>query len=129
MPIRRLALAALLALPLAACGGGSSDSGGQADAPGEQEYRRYACQSCHSLDGSDRTGPTFQGLADSTVTLEGGKQVKADAAYLERAITDPDAEVVEGYDPGLMQAGIDGFDLESRPEEVRRLVEFIQASK
>ena len=81
---------------------------------------------CHSLDGSKRTGPTFKGLAGSTVTLEGGKKVKADAAYLERAILEPDADVAEGYDAGLMKASIAGFDLKSKPEDVKRLVEFIQ---
>ena len=73
-----------------------------------------------------RHGPTFEGLAGSTVTLTDGTQVKADAAYLERAILDADAEVVEGYSPGLMAASIAGFDLQSKPEDVRRLVEFIQ---
>ena len=59
---RSLAAAALCALPLAAaaCGGsGGSSSGGD----GEELYRQYACASCHSLDGSKGTGPTFKGLA------------------------------------------------------------------
>jgi cytochrome c oxidase subunit II len=121
---RRPLLAALCAVTLTAggCGGG-----GSADAPGEDLYRRYACASCHSLDGGDGTGPTFKGLAGSTVTLTDGSRVRADAAYLERAIVDPDAEVVKGYGAGLMTATTDGFDLEQKPEDVRRLVEFIQS--
>ena len=107
----------------AACGGGS-DGSSSASAPGEAEYRRYACAGCHSLDGGERTGPTFKGLAGSTVTLADGKKVKADSAYLERAITKPDAEVVKGYNPGLMTASIDGFDLSSK--DVERLVAFIE---
>jgi cytochrome c1 len=129
---RTIAVAALCALPLAAaaCGGGGSDGGGGASAgSGEELYRQYACASCHSLDGSEGTGPTFKGLAGSTVTLDGGKQVKADAAYLERAITDPDADVTEGYNSGLMKASTDGFDLGDKPEDVRKLVEFIQSVK
>jgi len=123
---RSLALAALCALPLAAaaCGGGS-ESGG----PGEQLYRQYACASCHSLDGSEATGPTFEGLAGSTVTLADGKRVKATPEYLERAIVDPDSEVTKGFNAGLMTASIDGFDLEDKPEDVRKLVEFIQGVK
>jgi hypothetical protein len=61
--------------------------------------------------------------------LEGGKEVTADAAYLETAITDPDADVTEGYNAGLMKASIDGFDLGSKPEDVKKLVEFIQGVK
>ena len=127
--VRNLAVAALCALPLvaAACGGG--DDGGGNAGTGEDLYRQYACASCHSLDGDGGTGPTFKGLAGSTVELEGGKEVTADAAYLEKAITDPDADVTEGYSAGLMKASIDGFDLGSKPEDVQKLVEFIQGVK
>jgi len=130
--VRSLAVTALCALPVAvaACGGGDDGGGGSGGAEsGEELYRQYACASCHSLDGSKGTGPTFKGLADSTVELEGGKTATADAAYLERAITDPDADVAEGYNAGLMKASIDGFDLGSKPEDVQKLVEFIQAQK
>lgn len=128
---RKLAVAALCALPLAAvaCGGGSDAGGSASGGPGEEAYRQYACASCHSLDGRDGTGPTFKGLAGSTVTLEDGKQVKADAAYLEKSITDPDADVTKGYNAGLMKASIDGFDLASKPDEVAKLVEFIESVK
>jgi len=126
MPVPRLVPAALCAVALAAAGCGGSES---AASPGEQAYRQFACAGCHSLDGSDGTGPTFKGLAGRTVTLEGGKQVTATPAYLERAIIEPDAEVVEGYNPGLMTAAIAGFDLPQKPEDVRELVRFIQSVK
>src|SRR5687768_14330847 len=126
--LRSLAVAALCALPLAAAACGGSD-GGSGGGPGEEAYRQYACASCHSLDGREGTGPTFKGLAGSTVTLEDGKQVTADAAYIEKAITDPDAEITKGYNAGLMKASIDGFDLAGKPEEVAKLVEFIQSVK
>ena len=130
--VRSLAVTALCALPVAvaACGGGDDGGGGSGGAKsGEELYRQYACASCHSLDGSKGTGPTFKGLADSKVKLEGGKTATTDAAYLERAITDPDADVAEGYNAGLMKASIDGFDHGSKPEDVQKLVEFIQAQK
>ena len=109
----------------AACGGGSDGGSSSASAPGETEYRQYACAGCHSLDGSDGTGPTFKGLAGSTVTLADGKKVKADSAYLERAITKPDDDVAKGYNAGLMTASIDGFDLSAK--DVERLVAFIES--
>ena len=131
---RSLAVAARCALPLAAaaCGGGGSGSGGSGASgggSGEDLYREYACASCHSLDGSDGTGPTFKGLAGATVKLKDGKTVTADKAYLEKAITDPDADVTEGFNAGLMKASIDGFDLGGKPEDVQKLVEFIQGVK
>ena len=133
--LRTLAVALLCGLPLAvaACGGGddggSGGSGGGGAQSGEELYRQYACASCHSLDGSKGTGPTFKGLAGSQVKLKDGKTATADAAYLERAITDPDADVTDGFNAGLMKASIDGFDLGDKPEDVQKLVEFIQGVK
>ena len=124
--LRRLLPLALGVLAVAATGCGG---GGASDAPGADLYRQYACAGCHSLSGSDGTGPTFKGLAGSTVTLTDGSTVQADAAYLERSILDPDAQVSEGYRPGLMTASIAGFDLDQKPEDVRRLVQFIQGVK
>jgi cytochrome c551/c552 len=131
MPVLRKVLPALLcalSLGATACGAdsGGSGSGSAGASTGDDLYRRYACASCHSLDGSDGTGPTFKGLAGSTRTLEGGERTEATSAYLSRAISDPDAEIVEGYSAGLMTSSIDGFDLGSRPEDVARLVEFIE---
>jgi hypothetical protein len=130
MRARHLLAAVLCALAAAGCGGSDSDSGsGGAASSGEDLYREYACAGCHSLDGDDGTGPTFKGLAGSTVTLEGGETVKATREYLRRAIVEPDAEIVEGYSGGLMPATTDGFDLESKPGEVDRLVDFIESVK
>jgi cytochrome c oxidase subunit 2 len=132
MPRRLVVIAALCAVAAAGCGGDDSGSGGgstSASAPGEQEFNRYACASCHSIDGSEGTGPTFQGLAGKTVQLEGGETVTADRAYLERAIVDPDADVVEGYSGGIMAAATNGFDLSSKPEDVQKLIDYIESVK
>ena len=130
MPVTRsLVAAALCALSLAAaaCGGGSGSAA--SDSPGAKLYRQYSCASCHSLNGNEGTGPTFKGLAGSTVTLAGGRQVQATPAYLERAITDPDADVTKGFKAGLMTSSIDGFGLKDKPEDVQQLVKFIQSVK
>jgi cytochrome c oxidase subunit II len=62
---------------------------------------KHSCTECHSLDGTTGEGPTFQGLfyRKSTV-LAGSKeyQVNVDDAYFIRSITDPNAELVKGYD-------------------------------
>ena len=116
-------LAALLgAAALAGCGGDDPPA-----SAGEGLYEQYACSSCHSLDGSRKTGPTFKGLAGSTVTLEGGEQVRATREYLTRSITEPDAQIVEGTAPGLMTASLRGFGLGDKPDEVRQLVDFIES--
>jgi uncharacterized membrane protein len=66
---------------------------------------RHGCTGCHSLDGSERQGPTFVGLAGSHrgVYRDGERvTVIADAEYLRRAIEAPDAEIAEGFVPGYM---------------------------
>lgn len=61
----------------------------------------YGCLDCHSLDGSEDIGPTFRGLYGRTrIVLRGDTraEVLADDAYLRRAILEPDAEYVEGFE-------------------------------
>jgi cytochrome c2 len=84
---------------------GPTPSGGNA-AKGKSLFASLGCSSCHSIDGSSGVGPTMQGLFDSQVQLTNGKTVTADDAYLLESIEDPDAEIVEGYQPGIMSGVI-----------------------
>lgn len=66
-----------------------------------------ACLSCHSMDGSALVGPGFKGLYNSEkIVLTGGKEEKitADSLYLIRSIYEPDADIVKGFNPGLMRS-------------------------
>ena len=76
-----------------------------------------------------RCGPSFKGLADSSVTLTSGQTVTADDAYLERSIADADAEIVKGYRAGVMSAAIGSYDLAAKPDDIRALVAFIKSRK
>jgi cytochrome c551/c552 len=65
-------------------------------AKGEALYKgSLGCSGCHSIDGTFIAGPTFKGLAGSTVTLSDGSTVTADHAYLLQSIEDPAAKVVK----------------------------------
>jgi cytochrome c oxidase subunit 2 len=90
-----------LGATLAACG---SDSGGgpevklsAAGERGKTVAKEQGCISCHTADGSKGTGPTWKGLAGSTVTLDDGSTVVADDDYLREAILQSRAQVVDGY--------------------------------
>ena len=72
-------------------------------------------------------GPTVKGLAGSQIELSDGRSVTADDAYPAKAITDPDAELVKGYQKGVMSASISSFGLAERPQDVEALVAFIKA--
>jgi len=98
-------------------------------ARGKQLYTSDGCSACHSLSGSAGAGPTLKGLAGSTVALTDGSTVTADDAYLARAITDPDAQVAKGYQPGLMSAAVASYGLSGKPADVQALVAFITAQR
>jgi cytochrome c2 len=83
----------------------TSAPGGDAT-KGKALYTSLGCVGCHSLDGSKGTGPTFKGLAGSKVQLTNGQSTTADDAYLTKSIDDPDAEIVQGFSPGIMAAVI-----------------------
>lgn len=131
-PRRRRALAPLAAVLLAvaatvaACGDGGSTAGAPkitdpAAKRGQQLAKDSGCQSCHSTNGKNGTGPTWTDLAGSQVELDGGETVTADDAYLARAITDPKAEVVDGY-PSIMPQAYEFTD-----EQVDDLVAYLRA--
>lgn len=63
------------------------------------------CFACHTIDGSKLVGPTYKGLFGHNVnvlTAAGEKEVVADEDYIKRSILYPNAEVVVGYNKGLM---------------------------
>ena len=98
-------------------------------ARGKSLYTADGCSGCHSLTGASGAGPSFKGLAGATSTLTTGQSVTADDAYLERSITDPDAQVVKGYHQGIMGPAIAGHDLSAHPADLRALVAFIKSQK
>jgi cytochrome c oxidase subunit II len=70
-------------------------AGGNAAAPdGKTIFTDSGCGGCHELSDANTTGGTGpnldEGLADK------------DAAFIEKSIVDPDAEITPGFDAGLM---------------------------
>jgi len=98
-------------------------------ARGKTLYNSDGCSGCHSLTGSPGAGPSLKGAGGGTVTLTDGKTVTADDAYLERAIADPDAQIVKGYRAGIMPAAIASLDLTGKPSDIHALVAFIKSQK
>ncbi|MEW6475186.1 MAG: cytochrome c [Actinomycetota bacterium] len=91
---------------------------------GRSLVEERACLSCHSIDGRAGTGPTWKGLAGSTVELADGRTVVADWDYLRRSILDPDADVVVGFPSGLMASVIRPGTLdEAEAEAIVRYLE------
>lgn len=106
-----LALVASGAL-LAACGGEGREGSGSSSATtaaglsaearrGMELTRENGCTACHSADGRKSIGPTWKGTYGSEIRLKDGTTVTADDEYLTRSITDPNAQIREGYN-GIM---------------------------
>ena len=76
---------------------GATVDGAGDPANGEQLSRSSGCAGCHGQDFGGGAGPEWIGLAGSDVELTDGTVVVADTAYLTRAIADPSAELVAGY--------------------------------
>jgi len=98
-------------------------------ARGKTLYTADSCSGCHSLSGAAGAGPSFKGVAGGSTTLSTGQTVTADDAYLEKSITDPDAQIVKGYTAGLMAPAISSFDLAHNADDLRALVAFIKSRK
>jgi hypothetical protein len=60
---------------------------------------RFGCIACHSTDGrtEGHSGPTWKGLHGAERPLVDGSTVTADEAYLQEAILQPTARIVQGF--------------------------------
>lgn len=66
---------------------------------GAQLYQSKACITCHSIDGSPNTGPSFTGLFGRTEQFIDGTSASADENYLRESILNPQTKIVQGYQP------------------------------
>lgn len=91
---------------------------------GKRLYEEKLCNTCHSLDGSKMSGPSWKQLYNAKRELTDGKVVIADDNYLRESIVNPKAKVVKGYMPVMpTYAGL----LSDR--EINGIIEFIKVQK
>lgn len=69
---------------------------------GQQLAQQFGCPVCHSTDGTKGQGPTWQHLYQSTVSLSDGTKVVADEKYINNSITNPNMQIVSGFQPNVM---------------------------
>lgn len=75
-------------------------------ATGQRIMKNIGCFACHTVDGTKLIGPSFKGIYGSKVVVQTNGQeheVTADDAYIKRSIYDPNADIVKGFNKGLMQ--------------------------
>ncbi len=117
--VHGLAVLLLAGASLAACGGSrtplpdlSLTAAGQA---GLDTMRSLGCGSCHGANGQgvDGLGPSLHSLLGGQTTLSDGSVVVADADYIRLAISDPDAQIVQGFGLPMPPYRLDDADVDS----------------
>lgn len=88
---------------------------------GQKLVSQY-CASCHSLDGSKKVGPTFLGIFGREVTFTDGTTATVDEAYIRESIRNPQAKVVEGFQPIMPPFGEDRLS----DEEIDAIIAFLK---
>jgi cytochrome c oxidase subunit 2 len=114
-----LAVAAIVvALGAVGCAddGASSDPGVTEE--GREIARRAGCAACHGADGEGGIGPAWAGSLGTEIELDDGTAVTVDEAYLERAITDPAAEIHSGFSVTMPEN-------ELTDEEITQVIDYI----
>jgi len=72
---------------------------------------QQGCLACHSLDGSQGIGPSWLGSYGKSRNFQDGSTAIADEAYLLRAIRQPQAEVVAGFNNLMLPATLNDEQL------------------
>ena len=78
-----------------------ANSGGKGIAPedyGKTLYKKYACSTCHSIDGTRITGPSWKGIWNKREATSAGT-ITVDENYIRESILNPTAKIVDGYQP------------------------------
>jgi cbb3-type cytochrome oxidase cytochrome c subunit len=88
---------------------------------GMELYRQLGCVGCHTVDGTVSAGPTWLGLFGSERTFTDDTSAIADEAYLEEAIRDPAAKILQDF-PNIMPPYP-----QLSEEEIEALVEYIKS--
>jgi cytochrome c oxidase subunit 2 len=92
---------------------------------GWEVLRRNGCNACHSSDGSKLVGPSYLGGWGGTrvvITDREEREVAVDEEYIKRSIYEPNADVVEGYNRGLMLS-YEGMVTE---QEIDLIIEYLK---
>jgi cytochrome c oxidase subunit 2 len=91
---------------------------------GEKLYNKYGCVTCHSTDGTARTGPSFKGIWGHSVEFSNAPTQNVDENYIRESILEPSAKIVKGF-PDQMQT----FKGVIKDEEIAAIIAYIKSLK
>lgn len=90
---------------------------------GERLSKIQGCATCHSIDGTEKVGPSWQGLYGREEGTNVGT-VKADDNYIRESILDPGAKIVNGYPNGMAS-----YQGKLNDEQIAALIEYMKTLK
>jgi len=91
---------------------------------GKIQWERKGCQTCHNVDGTRSKGPSWKGIYGEMVKLNNGTSVLVDENYLRESMLQPQAKIVDGYEP-IMPT----FQGLLRQNEMEGLIAYIKSLK
>ncbi len=91
---------------------------------GKQLYADKGCATCHSIDGSKLTGPSFKAIFGQPQPLTDGTTVTMDENYMRESILNPQAKIAQGYAPVMPS-----FQGILKETEITYLIAYIKSLK
>ena len=95
-------------------------------AVGFNVIKMNGCVACHSSDGTKLVSNSFKGIWGKThkvVTDGKERDIVVDAEYIKKSVYEPNADVVVGYNPGLMSS----YKGQITEEEISQIAEYIKS--
>lgn len=97
-------------------------------ATGKRIMQNIGCFACHSLDGTKLVGPSFKGIWGAEHTVKTGREtrtVTVDEEYIQKSIYDPNADVVDGFNKGLMLS----YEGQLSDDDINNIIEYLKTLK
>lgn len=88
-----------------------------------KRIHKTKCASCHTVDGTPGTGPTWKDMYGKMGTLSDGTQILVDEAYITESIFNPGAKVVKGFE----KANMTSFQGLLNPAQVQGVLEYMKS--
>jgi cytochrome c oxidase subunit 2 len=79
------------------------------------------CITCHSVDGSQKIGPSFQGLFGREENFTDGSTLTVDENYIRESILDPGAKIVQGYQNQMVS-----YEGRLSDDDISDIIEYIK---
>lgn len=89
---------------------------------GEKLFHQFACSNCHHYAGHG-DGPNLVGLYGTETEISGGGSAVVDDTYIRNSILNPNLQVAEGFQSGLMPV----YQGQLKEEDVIALIAYIKA--